>query len=345
MRETPTRTNGVHPPPAALDGDGSFAPVAREQLRRIDWLLGCRGARSRQRCLEGAGVEWTPDCGDPEFRKNLRILARLIGGAEGVCRRRRLPRSVVAQVTEAVSLPNGMPLTIEPLLRRRFQLEALLIEIGDDEYLRERAAEAYNEREGAIVCWCTLYRDRPPPILAGMTDAAGLPGRDATEVTRAMLQQLIAAKHYADLPVRSRRELTRRALMFVAPVVLLAAVAFAIAIAVVEDGDGVLQLAAAAGATGAALGRLIRVRDDLVPGSQRNDFALFFVAQVVVGATAGMLAFLVDRSGIVSVGGDASGLAAVSFALGFTEAAYVHLIARVADLSGGGASAAPRPVD
>jgi hypothetical protein len=99
MRETLTRTNGTHRPAAAPDRDEGFAPVAREQLRRIDWLLGCRGARSRRRCLEGAGFEWTADCGDPEFRKNLRILARLIGGAEGICRRRRLPGSVVAQVT------------------------------------------------------------------------------------------------------------------------------------------------------------------------------------------------------------------------------------------------------
>ena len=149
-----------------------------------------------------------------------------------------------------------------------------------------------------------------------------------------MLLQLFAAKHYDDVPSRNSDELSLRALRVIAPIVLLASGAFGLAIAYVSEPDGWVQVAASAGAIGAALGTLIRVRDHLVPGSHIREFTPFFIAQVAVGATAGLLAYLVDMSGIVTVGGDAQGLAAVAFALGFTEAAFLRLIARVADLAG-----------
>ena len=53
--------------------------------------------------------------------------------------------------------------------------------------------------------------------------------------------------------------------------------------------------------------------------------------------------FLVDGSGIVEIGGEGNGLAALSFALGFTEAAYLRLIARVANLAGGNGAVTPTP--
>ncbi len=237
-------------------------------------------------------------------------------------------------------MPRRSPWTLEIVLARRFRLEALLIDLGDEKYLRERAAAFYTERHGRGVRWGTMYPRQVPPILAG-SRSGRRPGPEDVDLTRRMLQQLVAAKQFDDVPVRNRNELTLRALRIIAPVVLLASVAFAVAIADVVPDDRVLQLAAAAGAIGAALGTLIRVRDDLIPGSQIREFVPFFISQVTVGATAGMLAFLVDRSGIVAVGGDASGLAAVAFALGFTEAAFLRLIARVANLAGGGAGAAP----
>ncbi|HEX2502699.1 MAG TPA: hypothetical protein VHK00_02060 [Miltoncostaeaceae bacterium] len=334
-----TTANGTRRPPPAGGRAAPFAAVASAELGRIDGLLGCRWPRGR-RSAHQHGVVWSSDVRDPEFRKTLHNLSRLIVDAEGICRRVTLAPSEVAELTEAVSMPRRSPWTLEIVLARRFRLEALLIDLGDEKYLRERAAAFYTERHGQGVRWGTMYPRQVPPILAG-SRSGRRPGPDDVDLTRRMLQQLVAAKQFDDVPVRNRNELTLRALRIIAPVVLLASVAFAIAIADVVPDDRVLQLAAAAGAIGAALGTLIRVRDDLVPGSQIRELVPFFISQVTVGATAGMLAFLVDRSGIVAVGGDASGLAAVAFALGFTEAAFLRLIARVATLAGGGAGAAP----
>lgn len=331
--------NGHRPDPEAALVD-RFAAVARTQIERIEALLACRWPLGRE-TAERHGVIWSSDVRDPEFRKVLRNLGRLIADAEGIHRRVDLAARDLAELTEAVTLPRRAPWTIEVLLARRFRLEALLIDLGDEKYIRERAAAFYMERRGAGVHWSSMYGRRTPPVLAGIGGPGRGPDADAVAVTRRMLQQLVAAKHFDDVPVRNRNELTLRALRLIAPVVLVASAAFALAIALVEGDDHVLQLAASAGALGAALGILIRVRDDLVPGAQIREFTPFFISQVTVGATAGMLAFLIDRSGILTIGGGASGLAALSFALGFTEAAFLRLIARVADLAGGPGGASP----
>jgi hypothetical protein len=344
MRETLTRRrgdNGHRPDPEAALVD-RFAAASRAELERIEALLACRWPAGRE-TAERHGVVWSSDVRDPEFRKVLRSLARLIADAEGIHRRVDLTAPDLAEVTEAISLPRRAPWTIEVLLARRFRLEALLIDLGDEKYIRERAAAFYMERRGVGVRWSTMYGTRTPPVLAGLAGRDGRPDAGEVAQTRRMLQQLVAAKQFDDVPVRNRNELSLRALRLIAPVVLLASAAFALAIALVEGDDNVLQLAASAGALGAALGTLIRVRDDLVPGAQIREFTPFFMAQVTVGATAGMLAFLIDRSGILAIGGGASGLAALSFALGFTEAAFLRLIARVADLAGGAPGAAPAP--
>jgi hypothetical protein len=342
MSTTQPRTNGrVHAPPP-VEGVEEMVAAARRQLARIDPLFACRRPHAK-RCAERYGIPWTPDILDPEYRKTLRNLSRLMADAEGICRRRGLDASQLAELAEAVRLPQRAPLTIEVLLARRFRLEALLIDLGDEKYLRERAAAYWMERDEMRVRWATMYPRRVPPILEGIRRENGRSRDEVAERTRQMLQQLVAAKHYDDIPMRRANELALRALRLIAPVVLLASVAFALAIADVTTADTALQVAAAAGATGAALGTLIKVRDRIVPGVQYQQFLPFFLAQVTVGATAGMLTFLADEAGMITIGGGVSGLAALSFALGFTEAAFLRLIARVGDLAGGGATPTPPP--
>jgi hypothetical protein len=343
MLSAPTTTNGTSAAPAA-DAAAAFAQIADRQLGRVELLLGVRRPMGR-RWAKQRGIAWSSDMRDPEFRRILRSIARLIADAEGICRRVPLDRAEMAELTDAVCLPRRTPWTLEVLLARRFRLEALLIDLGDAKYLRERAAAFYTERHGLCVRWTTMYPRRPPPILSGIRRSDGEPDAADVRLTRRMLQQLVAAKQFDDAPIRNSNELTLRALRLIAPVVLLASVAFAIAIALVERDDSVLQAAAAAGAMGAALGTLIKVRDRLVPGSQTRELLPFFIAQVTVGATAGMLTFVLDRSGIVDIGGSASALVALAFAFGFTEAAFLRLIARVADLAGGAGAPPTLPAD
>jgi hypothetical protein len=109
------------------------------------------------------------------------------------------------------------------LLGQRFELERLLVEIGDEEYLRTAAARFYNEGEGTIVTWKGLFPGDPPPLLADLirryatpSNATHIADGDSSaeqsklgdmETTRRLLGVLIAAKEEADLPLRARREL------------------------------------------------------------------------------------------------------------------------------------------
>jgi hypothetical protein len=148
----------------------------------------------------------------------------------------------------------------------RFDLERCLIEVGDEDYLKSRAADFYCEGPGTIVTWDRLISkgvlSGPPPLLAAVMP--GAPGSecdqvearqlDVVEQTRRMLAVLVAAKEAEELPLRARRELKQEALRIVVPVIGLATILLGVAIAVVEDEVEEVLLAAAAGAAGAALG-------------------------------------------------------------------------------------------
>jgi hypothetical protein len=74
-------------------------------------------------------------------------------------------------------------------------------------------------------------------------------------------------------------------------------------------------------------------------GSQIREFIAFFIGQVMVGAAAGLLVFLVVRGEILRPTGGASGLAALAFSAGFSEAAFLGLIRRLGETVGGKPSA------
>jgi hypothetical protein len=327
-----------------------FRAHAREEQARVDRLLGSRRRLhlfADPAAARRAEVQWTADITDPEFQKNLRLFRHLIAGAIGVCERRhRDEDSHVGTELEnlrfLVTLPRDIPLTLKVLLGRRFELERKLVEIGDEEYLRSRAADLYDEGEGTAWTWRRLF-DEPPPLLVdaiGRADLApnGSGGREANPVkrTQRMLARLLAVKEAQDLPLRARRELKQQALLVVLPALTLVTILFAAAIAIVDGfRDGAFLLGAAAGAAGAALGGLINLRDEVNLGAQIREFVPFFVGELAVGATAGLLAFVTVRSGIVRVGEGETGIAALGFAVGFSEAALLGLVGRIAETVSG----------
>ena len=198
--------------------DDDRGPLRAEQ-GRIETLLACDGARlfalgrraDRERA-ERAGVEWTPDLGDPEFTKNLRTLLLLGVAAAALCERTGAPE---AELAERIALPRDRPLTLESLLAHRFAVEQLLIARGDEQYLRMRAAGVYDEGEGTYVRWRGMFGG-PPPLLDPAAKG------DRTEATRLMLERLMAAKEAQDLPLRARRELKARAVRLIMPLILVA---------------------------------------------------------------------------------------------------------------------------
>jgi hypothetical protein len=292
----------------------------------------------------------SPDAGDAEFVKNLQIFLRLVVDADALYLRAAHnlsgdPAQAAAvtgrldELRERISLPTEVPLTLEVLLGRRFELERLLIELGDRTYLAGRLADLYDEAPGSVSTWRSLYGDELPALLPGGVtrhpEAARPAGTDEVEATRQRLARLMRAKESQAQAVKARWALKRRVAGPTIAVLLLAVAGFAAAVSGLAGDDRALWTAAAAGAAGAALGGLRRLRDEVNGGTQARQFWLFFVGQVLVGVAAGVLTFLVDDGGLVAVAGGGAGVAAVAFAVGFSEAAFVGLLARL-----GGAAAA-----
>lgn len=313
---------------------------------RIRALLAAEGADkipTSARRAARAGVAPSRDVGDPEFTKNLRIVARLIAEGVRLCERSsdsdalpawlrvRLQNSILGEGGPRASDP--LFVSVEGLLADRFELERLLIHAGDDEYLRTRAGELYDEGPGTTVHWRDLFDEAPPLLdVRGAEKVTGPAGTRAREQTRMMLNRAIAAKETEDFLHRARRELKRRVLCrSVLPMLLLSVAAFAVTIALLL-GDDVWRLtlaAGAAGAAGASLGGFVALRDDIDRGAQIREFVPLLVGRVTVGVAAGLLALVVTESGAVQVGGGDAGLAGFAFALGFSEAAFLRLVTRI----------------
>jgi hypothetical protein len=323
--------------------------VLRAEQGRIEVLFSCQGPRllwftrpaDRERA-DRAGVEWTEDLGDPELTKNLRVLHQLIAAAVGICERAGRGddpgvRSRVDELAKRIALPRGRPLTLESLLGHRFEVEQLLIAIGDEQYLRMRAAALYDESESTFVRWRDMFGQPPPLLVESNPEAtasdAGI--ADRVEATRLMLGRLLAAKEAQDLPLRARRELKARVVWLILPVILAATCLFALALGIVEDDVETVLVAGAAGLAGSALGGLIQLRDEVVRGAQVREFTPFYVGQLLLGATAGLLVFVADRSGIVEIVGGSAGVATAAFAVGFSEAAFLGLLARIGGAQAG----------
>lgn len=273
-----------------MSGEGSNdgLQLLLDEQGRVEQLLACRGLglcfgrRGDQAHADEAKVTWTKDLGDPELKKNLRILHQLIDGAVAICERsrsgdpsatarsdrERLITSRLPELARRVGLPRDRPLTLEALLEHRFEVEQLLIELGDEPYLRTRAAAVYDEGEGTSVRWRDMFGNALPPLLAAAAD-------DRVEATRQMLQRLMAAKASQDHPMRARRELKGRVLGVVLGVLVVATGLFGLALGIVEHEVGTVLLAGTAGLSGAALGGLLKLRDEVIRGAQLREFTSF----------------------------------------------------------------------
>lgn len=327
-----------------------FVEIAMRERARVERLLACPAPRFvlfDQQCRRhaaAADVQWCSDITDPEFRKNLRIFCRLIdevieasqrarwsssSGDQGVGQRgSHAPASEelryrLEELGDRIQLPRDVPLTLEVLLGRRFALDRLLAEVGDSTSIRNRAAELAFEPPGTLMTWEGLFEKKTSPlaVLDGADDLSPL------EKTRGMVLQLLAAKEAQDMPGRARRQLKLRALRVIIVPFLLSVVAFAFATRL-RIGAAVL-LPVTAGVTGAALGMLVKLRDELDRGSQMRGFTDLFFAQLLIGASAGLVVSIAAAVGVIkSEFVTPAGVAIASFVVGFSEAAFIRLLRR-----------------
>src|ERR671912_695342 len=295
--------------PSRTDGGGWAVPASTElseavlaQRRLLERLL----AHGRRETGEEPNLR-SPDAGDAEFVKNLQVFLRLVVDADALYLRAAHnlsgdPAQAAAvtgrlqELRERIALPTEVPLTLELLLGRRFELERLLIELGDRTYLAGRLADLYDEQPGTVSTWRSLYGDELPALLhGGVTrhpEAAPPAGPEEVEATRERLARLMHAKESQTHVNKARWALKQRVTAPTILVLLLAVAAFAAA----------------------------------VSGMAADDQALWAAAAAVA---AGVLTFLIDDGGLVAVAGGAAGVAAVAFAVGFSEAAFVGLLTRL----------------
>jgi len=309
-----------------------FLAEASRQESRVEQLLA-----DPRKGFTRANVSWSADIDDPEFQKNLRIFHRLITGAVGLGERARYmdTGTVGAATTQLgcrldelrrrIILPDDKPLTLTVLLGYRFALEQLLSELGDVPYLRARAAELYAEPASTHVTWRTMFEDKPPLFVDGR-QSPDL--KEALEDTRAMVAQLLAAKEAQDLPGRARRDLKQRVLLHQA-LPLVAGVVALFGAAVYLTLGRAIYLPVTAAVTGATLGRLISLRDEVSRGSQVREFMPLFLAQLAVGVITGLVVSLVTNLPVINLGGP-NGVAAFSFGAGLSEATFLRLVSKIA---------------
>jgi hypothetical protein len=324
---------------------GELAERARRQQACIDQELG-RGRASRR----GLAKRKTTD---PENGKNLLIFRRLLGEAAELRQRRHLSEPEQVRLGAAMELPEPAAGTLKVLLARRFQLEQVLLELADRTYLTGRLADLYGEGPGTYVTWKGMYGDALPALLdpgkaatrhqevRSNAAAASEPAAQAehgftdeavvdheVERIRLQLKRLLREKEAQDQVMRARQELINRAILKTICVVGLMSAAFATtSFWVLHDGE-LIVLALVAGGTGAGLGGLIKLRDEVQLVSQARRFWPALVAQILIGSIAGILTFLVYRTGTVVVAGKEAGVAVLAVAFGFSEAAFISLLTR-----------------
>ncbi|HXP14560.1 MAG TPA: hypothetical protein VN907_04575, partial [Actinomycetes bacterium] len=201
----------------------------------------------------------SPDAGDPEFVKNLQIFLRLVvdadalylraaHGLSGDAEQAASVKGRLEELRRRITLPTDVPLTLELLLGRRFELERLLIELGDRTYLAGRLADVFDEQPGTVGTWRSLYGDELPPLLPGGVtrhpETVRPAGAEEVEATRERLARLMRVKESQSHLVKARWALKQRVAAPTILVLLLAVAAFAAAVAgMVADDRGLWSAA------------------------------------------------------------------------------------------------------
>ncbi len=315
--------------PLTADEESAFAsreasaPFKTPQAGR-EWLQGLLVQRRK------AGLSYRERrvLRDPEVRKNIEILAAQLADAIDLGRREAVSAKVTNRLVELICEPYRA-LCLETLLDTRRSVEELLLECADLSLLRQRTAEEYAEQEATLLTWRRFYGAEPPELLSDGPESSSERVRDSTRVR---LQCLVAARFWLYRPLRARRRLRIIYLRYFGPMLLLSGLAFGFAIgfqhqAVVR----VVVLAAAAGASGAALSGLLKFRDEVRLGAQVREFLPFYLVQVVVGAVFGLFIDLVFAAGWLTFEPSAAGIGVLAFAAGFSEPFALGIVAKMTE--------------
>lgn len=284
--------------------------------------------------------------GNPELRKNLDRLAAAIRDTQRL-RRDNVLTKEQAEALEPMLLEPGdlATLNADSLGSMMETVDQLLVDAGDAKLICslleiEYARDAY-ERGGSVPTWSTLFGEERLAVSADF--AAGKEvSQAALEAPRRHLSLLLRARHSL-YGLRRARETTKAVRLFWLAPILLVLVAVFIAVADwVADEVSWREplLVAVAGALGATLAGVFKLRDAIPRLGDLRTFSYTFPLQIPLGAIAALFLWIVLESGIVDVAGDGDDWA-VSAALGFVAGFSEPFVLKTIEQIAGGASEEP----
>jgi hypothetical protein len=280
---------------------------------------------------------------DPELRKVLGFLQSEVAEA----------RRLLAQPLQGVTLQTDAAvgelrdllyhdvdrLKIDSAWELTGRLRRLNLRLGDQHHvasaLRNELARGKDERR-----WHPWQQHFDPAELDELLRVYGSGSPSLAEHARAVdrLTFLFLQRAAAGRDRRAKAGLKACYLNWLAIAMLVLLAGFGVAIH--SRGGSLWQpmlLAACAGAVGAALSGVFKVRDHLVRLDELKGFPPAMRVQPLVGASAGLIVMLVLESQIVSLGAgtDSSwaSLALLAFLAGFSEPFFLGIVQKVAVLS------------
>ena len=219
------------------------------------------------------------------------------------------------------------------------QLKRELLLLGDVSYVWTQL-EYEAQRDKKPNKWHGWSEHLAPAKLDALLDARAAGPIDRSTQLEAVrsLRMLYELRAEAGLERRARAAQKCQYLTMLIPILLL--LQFALAAAIYEVGRHdmwkQIALAGSAGALGAALSGIFRVRDRLVELDDLRSFWPAMRIQPLIGATAGLVTLLILESDAVRLGTDATqptpwaAVALLTFVAGFSEPFFLGLVRRVA---------------
>jgi hypothetical protein len=284
---------------------------------------------------------WEPRRPNPELAKALAFVQRYVAEARVLLDLDNeaapfRPTDVCRRLRELLTRDVGK-LSIDSAWELANELKRELLVLGDVPYVwtqLEYEAER-DKKPHKWHRWSDHFSAKKLRALLAARDNGSIDRSVHLDAVRS-LRKLYEARAEAGLERRVRAAQKCRYLTWLIAFALAALGALAASIYVV-GGDGVwkdITLAASAGALGAILSGIFRVRDRLVELDDLRSFWPAMRIQPFIGVTAGLVALFVLETGAVDLAaGDTTSWAAVAllaFAAGFSEPFFLGLVERVA---------------
>jgi hypothetical protein len=280
---------------------------------------------------------------NPELAKALSLIQGYVGEARNLLdlddAEAQLRTADVRERLRDLLTRDVSKLSIDSAWELANQLKRELLFLGDVSYVwTQLEYEALRDKKPDK--WHRWSDHLPTKKLNTLLDARTRGSIDKETQLEAVrsLRVLYGLRAEAGLERRTRAAQKCHYLTMLIPILLVLQVALGAAIYEVGGSDMWKQIALAgsAGALGAALSGIFRVRDRLVELDDLRSFWPAMRIQPLIGATAGLVTLLVLESGAVQLGGGAAqrtpwaAVALFTFVAGFSEPFFLGLVRRVA---------------